>query len=49
MTESLLLTFPQFVSFIGRVDFDEIKNYNFDLSPYQTEEYKKKLKESVYL
>ena len=49
MAGNLLLTFPQLVGLIGRYDFDEIKNYNLDLSPYETEEFKKKKEESEYL
>ena len=49
MAEYFLLTFPQIVSFIQNEDFNEIKNYNFDLTPYQTEYFKKKKEESEYL
>ena len=49
MAGNLLLTFPQLVGLIGRYDFDEIKNYNLDLSPYETEEFKMKKEESEYL
>ena len=49
MAGNLLLTFPQLVGLISRYDFDEIKNYNPDLSPYDTEEFKKKKEESEYL
>lgn len=46
---NLLLTFPQLVRMLTSHEIDEIKNYNFDLSPYETEEFKKKREEDSYL
>ena len=33
---------------ISRKDFDEIKNFDYDLAPFETEEFKKKLEDSEY-
>lgn len=33
---------------ISRKDFDEIKNFEIDLAPFETEEFKKKLEDSEY-
>lgn len=48
MAANLLVTFPQLVSLISRKDFDEIKNFDIDLTPFETEEFKKKLEDSEY-